>query len=277
LRGRGITAEDGPVAEFEHEGWTLAYEDRGAGPPVLLIHGLLMDHTMFDPQVEALSDRWRFITPDVRSHGGSGHRAEPYTQWDLMEDQVALLDHLDIERAVWGGLSLGGFQALRAGLRHPQRVAGLVLIDTQSGPEDPTGAPMYEAAAQVAAFAGWNNDLVGMAVMFLFGESASQELKDHWTERWMALPTFDAQEAMHAVTRRDDITARLGEVTAPAVVIHGEEDIAIEMERAEELAAGLPDVVEFVRVPRAGHSSTLENPDVVTAAIERFLQKVYAA
>jgi pimeloyl-ACP methyl ester carboxylesterase len=262
------------MPEFEHDGWTLAHEDRGEGPPVLLIHGLLMDHTMFDAQVEALSDRWRFVTPDFRGHGGSQHRAEGYTQWDMMEDQVALLGHLGIDRAVWGGVSAGGFQSLRAALRHPDRVAGLVLIDTQAGPEDPNRAPLYEASAQVAVADGWNEDLLGTAAMFMLGASASDELKRHWIGRWMAQPTFDAVEVMHAVTRRDDITDCLGEIEAPAVVIHGEEDVAIEMEKAEGLADGLPNLVEMVRVPGAGHSSTVENPDAVTEAIERFLQKV---
>ena len=263
------------MTEFEHDGWTLAYQDRGEGPPVLLIHGLLMDHTMFDPQVDALSDRWRFVTPDFRGHGGSEHRAAEYTQWDMMEDWIALLDRLGIERAVWGGVSAGGFQSLRAALRHPERVAGLVLIDTQAGPEDPNRAPLYEASAQVGASDGWNEDLLGTATMFMLGASAGDELKRHWVDRWMAQPTFDAVEVMHAVTRREDISERLREITAPAVVIHGEEDVAIEMEKAEELAEGLPNLVEMVRVPAAGHSSTVENPDAVTEAVERFLQKVF--
>jgi 3-oxoadipate enol-lactonase len=275
--GRTRTEETSKMPQFERDGWTLAYEDRGEGPPVLLIHGLLMDHTMFDPQVEALSDRYRFMTPDCRAHGASEHRAKEYTQWDMMEDQAALLDHLEVERAVWGGVSMGGFQSLRAALRHPERVAGLILIDTQAGPEDPSRAPLYEASAQVAAAEGWNEDLLGTATMFMLGESASDELKRHWIDRWMAQPTFDAVQVMHAVSRRDDITGRLGEIEAPAVVIHGDADVAIEMEKAEALAEGLPNLVELVRIPRAGHSSTVENPEAVTAAIEPFLQRVLPA
>jgi pimeloyl-ACP methyl ester carboxylesterase len=265
------------MAEFEHDGWTLAYQDRGQGPAVLLIHGLLMDRSMFDAQVEALSDRYRFVTPDVRGHGESEHRAEDRTQWDMMDDHVALLDHLGVERAVWGGVSQGGFQSLRAALRHPERVSGLILIDTQAGPEDPNRAPLYEASAEVAVADGWNEDLLGTATLFLFGASASEELKRRWIERWMAQPTFDGVQVIHTATRRDDITGRLGEIEAPAIVIHGEEDVAIEMEKAEELARGLPNLVEMVRIPAAGHSSTVENSDAVTEAMERFLQKVSPA
>jgi pimeloyl-ACP methyl ester carboxylesterase len=91
------------MPEFDRDGWKLFYEDTGGdGPPLILVHGLLMDRTMFEPQVEALADRHRIVTPDLRGHGNSGHREEEFTQWDMMEDHVALLDALGIERAVWG-------------------------------------------------------------------------------------------------------------------------------------------------------------------------------
>jgi pimeloyl-ACP methyl ester carboxylesterase len=265
------------MSEFERDGWTLFYEDVGEGPPILLVHGLLMDHTMFDPQVDALKDRHRLITPDLRGHGASSHRAEDHTQWDLMEDHVALLDQLGIDRAVWGGVSQGGFQSLRAALRHPDRVAGLILIDTQAGPEDENKAPMYEAFADVVATEGWNDEILQTATISMFGSSASDDLKRHWIERWRSEETSDAPQTMRAVTRREDITDRLSEIEQPAVVIHGEEDVSIEMHRADALANGLPNLVEFVTVPRAGHSSTIEQPQAVTDAIERFLQKVYPA
>jgi pimeloyl-ACP methyl ester carboxylesterase len=266
------------MPEFDRDGWTLFYEDTGGeGSPVLLIHGLLMDHSMFDAQVGALRDRYRLITPDLRAHGRSEHRVEEYTQWDLMEDNMALLDSLGVERAMWGGVSQGGFQSLRAALRHPDRVAGLVLIDTQAGDEDQNKAPMYEAFAEVVATDGWNEHILENSCISMFGTSASEELKQHWKDRWAAQETEDARQVLRSVTRREDITDRLGEVEQPSIVIHGEEDAAIEMERAEQLASGLPNLIELVRVPRAGHSSTVEQPELLTEAIDRFLQKVYPA
>jgi len=259
------------VTEFEHDGWRLAYDDRGEGQAVLLAHGLLFDATQFEPQVDALADRFRFVTPDLRAHGRSEHRRAAYDQWDLMEDHVALLDHLGIEQAVWGGVSQGGFQALRAALKHPDRVAGLVLIDSQAGPENENHAPMFEASAQVAAEFGWNEELLGIASTFLFGESAGDDLKRHWIERWMRQETFDAIELMHAVTRRDDVTDRLSEIDVPAVVIHGEEDVAIEMDLARTMAEGLG--AELVPIAGAGHSSPIERPDLVTPVLESFLQR----
>src|SRR6266542_4396603 len=194
-----------------------------------------------------------------------------------MEDDVALLDHLGIERAVWGGVSQGGFQSLRAALRHPDRVSGLVLIETQAGFEDENRAPMYEAFAEVVATQGWTDHILENACISMFGESTGDDLKRHWMDRWRAQETDDARQSLWAVTRREDITDRLGEIEQPAVVIHGEEDAAIDMDRAERLANGLGNLVEFVTVPKAGHSSTVEQPEAVTEAVERFLQKVSPA
>jgi 3-oxoadipate enol-lactonase len=266
------------MAEFERDGWRLSYTDTGGeGAAVLLLHGLLFDRTMFDPQVGALRDRYRFITPDSRGHGESDHLAKDFTQWDVMEDHVALLDHLGIERAVWGGVSQGGFQSLRAALRHPDRVSALVLIETQAGAEDEFKAQMYEAFAEVVATQGWTEDILQSVPPIMFGESAPEDLKQFWVERWRAEDTTAARQTLWAVSRREDITDRLEEIEQPAIVIHGEEDAAIDMERAERLAAGLPNLVELVKVPRAGHSSTIEQPEPVTAAVERFLEKVSPA
>ena len=263
------------MPEFEHDDWRLAYSERGEGPAVILIHGLLFDGTQFEPQVEALSDRYRMIMPDLRAHGQSEHRRAEYDQWDLMEDHVALLDHLGIERAVWGGVSQGGFQSLRAALKHPELVAGLILIDSQAGPEDENRAPMFEASAQVAAESGWNDDLLGIATTFLFGASCGEDLKQHWIDRWKQQDTSDSVELMQAVTRRHAIVDRLGEISAPALVIHGQEDMAIEIEKAQTMADGLGGEVEFVSVPAAGHSSPIEQPGAVTPAIEAFLERVW--
>ena len=262
------------MAEFEHDGWRLYYEDSGDGPPVLLIHGLLFDASQFAPQMQSLADRYRLITPDVRNHGRSEFRATEYTLWDLMEDQTALLDHLGIDGAIWGGVSTGGFLSLRAALKYPERVAGLILIDTQAGPESEDMAPIYETAAATVVESGWNEDILGLATGILFGASTADELKAEWVEKWMTWPQHSARELIAVVTGRDDITDRLSEIDAPAIVIHGEEDVAIPMERAEQLADGLTNVVEFFRVPKGGHTSTLEQPDLVTAAVERFLEKV---
>src|ERR1700735_2611987 len=129
-----------PFAEVN--GQRLYYEDTGGdGPVIAFSHGLFMDETMFDPQVAALRSRYRCIAWDERGHGQTGDATEPFTYWDSADDLAALLESLGVERAVLAGMSQGGFLSLRAALTHPGVVRGLILIDTQAGPENPDLLP----------------------------------------------------------------------------------------------------------------------------------------
>jgi len=117
-------------------GIEVSYTDSGgAGPVVVLSHGFLMNQSMFDAQVAALAPEYRVITWDERGHGGTAAPG-PFSYWDSARDALALLDHLGIERAVLGGMSQGGFLSLRAALLAPERVSGLILIDSQAGTEE---------------------------------------------------------------------------------------------------------------------------------------------
>jgi pimeloyl-ACP methyl ester carboxylesterase len=256
-------------------GYNIAYEEFGSGPAIVLIHGLFMDRALWDHQVAALKDRYRVITPDLRNHGESEQKEEDHTEWDLMEDHLALLDHLGIDKAMFGGQSQGGFQSLRAAIKHPDRVAGLILIDTQAEAEDPGVIPIYESMLDVYLETGWNDILLESAAAMLMGGETPPDVKAFWIDRWSNGFKVGAKQAMAAVNHRDDIADRLSEISAPALVLHGEIDAAISMERAERMAEGLPNLVEFVKLPHAGHASPVETPEAVTEAIERFLAKVY--
>jgi pimeloyl-ACP methyl ester carboxylesterase len=189
-----------------------------------------------------------------------------------MEDQIALLDALGIERAVWVGASVGGPIALRAALRHPDRVSGLVLIATQAGSEHPARLPMYETFGEQVATAGWTEDALRGTAFVNFGPNAPAALTERWIEHWRAQPVDDIREIMHSLTRRESLLDRLGEVRAPAWVAYGEEDgAALQRDEVEQMVAGLPNMIEFVMIPGAGHTPTLQQPDAVTALISRAL------
>ena len=129
------------MATASVNGITVSYTDSGGdGPVVVLSHGYLMDSSMFEPQVAALAPEYRVITWDERGHGGT-RATGPFSYWDSASDLLALLDHLGIGQAVLGGMSQGGFISLRAALKAPERVRGLILIDSQAGLEDPAAVP----------------------------------------------------------------------------------------------------------------------------------------
>ncbi len=249
-------------------GQRLYFEDSGGdGPPVILSHGFLMDHEMFAPQVAALSPAYRVITWDERGFGETEYDGEAFTYWDSAADCLGVLDHLGIERAVVGGMSQGGFLSLRAALTAPERVRALVLLDTQAGTEDAATVPGYEAMRDTWLAAGPVDELVDAVAAIIIDDAAESP---RWTAKWKQQPNDYIQQPFATLVGRDDITDRLAEITCPALVVHGTEDTAISMERAEELAAGLSGCTGVVAVGGA-HAANLTNPEPVNGAILAFL------
>jgi 3-oxoadipate enol-lactonase len=260
------------VAFADVNGQRLAYEDSGgSGPAVLFSHGVLMDRTMFDAQVDALAPDYRCIRWDARGHGASARPAAPFPYWDAADDAIGILDHLGVDRAVLVGMSQGGFTSLRAALRHPRRVVALGLIDTQAGGEDQAVMVGYMAAAEIVDAHGFIDDVANFAAAVILGSDAA--VNAHWIARWRADRPGPARLLMEVLGAREDITPRLGEIGCPAVVIHGTADAAIPIELAETLAAGLPRCDGLVRVQDAGHASNVTHPAAVNEALRAFLAR----
>ena len=261
-----------PFAEVN--GQRLRYEDSGGdGPAVILSHGLLMDREMFAPQVEALGGEFRVITWDERGFGKTEFDGEPFTYWDSARDCLGLLDHLGIERAVLGGMSQGGFLSLRAALLAPERVRGLVLIDTQAGVEDPERLPAYRQMQAMWLEAGPVDDLAHAIADLIIGEPTLNEV---WIAKWRKLPRESLGEPGECLFTRDDISDRLAEITCPAIVFHGTADRSIEIERAQELCRGLPGCTGVVPIEGAPHASNLTHPQQLNPPLLGFLRDLRA-
>ncbi len=253
-------------------GQNIRYEDSGGdGAPVILAHGFLMDREMFAPQVEALSPEFRVVTWDERGFGETEFDGQPFTYWDSARDCLGLLDHLGIDRAVVGGMSQGGFLSLRAALLALERVRALVLIDTQSGPEDAERLPAYRQMQQTWLQVGPVDDLAGVIANLIVGDP---ELSRVWIAKWKKLPIENMRAPGDCLLDREDITDRLGEITCPAIVFHGTADQSIEMELAEELCRGLSGCVGVVRIEGAPHASNLTHPEQVNAPLLEFLRSL---
>ncbi len=247
----------------------IFYEDSGgSGPAVILSHGFLMDHTMFDPQVAELRSTHRVITWDERGFGGTRATGD-FTYWDSARDALALLDHLGIKSAIFAGMSQGGFLSLRAALTAPDRVRGLILIDTQAGTEEPANVDGYEQlhAAWLAHGAAAVQD--GIAGIILgAGEWQS------WFDKWAVLPSEQFTYAFHCLMGRDDVTNRLGEITAPTLIVHGDADAAIPVSKAETLRDLIAGPTELVVVPGGTHATNLTHPVPTNAAIRAFVDRL---
>lgn len=257
-----------PYAEVN--GQRLRYEDSGGdGPPVMLSHGFLMDREMFAPQVEALSPEFRVITWDQRGFGETGFDRRPFTYWDSARDAFGLLDHLGLDQAVLGGMSQGGFLSLRAALLSPERVRALVLIDTQSGVEDPERLPAYRQMSETWLQVGPVDDLMNAVASLIIGDPVVNET---WIAKWRELPRENIGPTSDCLFDRDDITDRVGEITCPAISFHGTADASIEIEKGEQLCRALTGCRGLVRVEGAPHAANLTHPDAVNGPLLEFLR-----
>lgn len=250
----------------------IRFEDSGgSGQPLILSHGFLMDREMFAPQVDALAPEFRVITWDERGFGETDFDGQPFTYWDSARDCLGLLDHLGIEQAVLGGMSQGGFLSLRAALLAPERVRALVLIDTQSGTEDPDRLPAYRQMQQTWLDVGPVDELAQTIANLIIG---NPELNERWIAKWRKLPRETLRAPGDTLLDRDDITDRLGEVTCPAIVFHGTADMSIEIDKAQALCRALSGCTGVVRVEGAPHASNLTHPEQVNGPLLEFLRSV---
>ena len=254
-------------------GIQISYADSGGeGPAVVLSHGFLMDASMFDAQVAALAPEYRVITWDQRGHGGTPAPG-PFSYWDSARDVLALLGHLGIERAVLGGMSQGGFLSLRAAMLAPQRVRGLILIDSQAGTEVEASRPGYEQLHQT-----WLDEGPGPVQEIVAAIILGPGQWDGWYAKWAEQYAQWAPDNLGQLTwpfrclmDRDDITGRLGDIGCPALIVHGGEDAAIPLARAEEMRNGLPGPATFTVIGGAPHASNVTHPGAVNAEILDFL------
>ena len=256
-----------PIARVN--GQSIYFEDTGgSGYPLIFSHGLLMDHAMFIPQIQALSGRYRCIAWDERGHGQTNDAAEPFSYYDSAADLAALLAHLGVRQAVLVGMSQGGYLSLRAALQYPQIVSGLILIDTQAQPEDPAKLPGYLQMVEAWIQQGLSDETASIIEHIILGDGFADAAL--WKAKWKEFRAGNLQQIFNTLGTRDDISGRLSEIKAPALVLHGECDTAIETERAADMTKRLQNA-QLVIVPGAGHAANLTHPALVNPHIERFL------
>jgi pimeloyl-ACP methyl ester carboxylesterase len=265
-----------PATElYRHRTETVSV-DRGDGPPVVFSHGTLMDWTMFQPQLDALAPDYRTIAYQNRAR--TDRWQGPYDLDDLADDCRTLVDAKGIDSCVLAGMSMGGFMALRYALSYPDTLDGIVLIDSMATPHEEAEQETYQQWIDTTKDAGDVPDQMADIVgNMLFGETSNEERTDlvnHWKNRWQTYPGTAIYDEVMSWLYRDGVADRLDEIDVPVLVLHGEEDVSIEPERAEAMLDDLPDA-RMETIPEAGHSSNLENPGPANDALRSFLADVY--
>jgi 3-oxoadipate enol-lactonase len=258
-------------------GAQLYYEEHGAGDDTLFFsHGLLWSGEMFREQVAALKGRYRVITFDHRGQGRSERTRERLDMDSLAEDAAELIRQLAPQKPVhFAGLSMGGFVAMRLASRHPQLLKSCILLETSADPEPEEVKAKYRQLTWVVRFLG-TRPVVSKVMPIMFGQSflkdeSRAEPRREWKGRLLALDR-DIHRAVTAVTSRSSVYEELQNIRCPTLVIVGEEDVATVPAKAERIHQAIAGS-ELVRIPRAGHTSTIEAPEEVTRAILDFLTR----
>ncbi|SNB46671.1 alpha/beta fold hydrolase [Geobacter sp. DSM 9736] len=257
-------------------GITMEFEMGGSGTPVLLVHGFPLNRQMWQPQMKALiAAGYRVICPDLRGFGGSEASGGETGISQFADDLVGLLDHLQIERAVIGGMSMGGYVLLDLLERHPSRCSAACFIVTRSGADDDAGKARRLALAQEAdkfgpqvvanAFAG---------ILFAPGaEDRHPELTAEVYSWMVATSTSGLTGGLLAMRERKDYTPLVPMLRIPCLVIGAEQDRAIPPENSRQLASKIPDCTSCI-IPEAGHLANLEQPDAFNACLLGFLDRL---
>lgn len=255
-----------PIATV-NEGQRLHYVDHGGdGPPVVLLHAFLMDHEMFAPQVRDLGQSFRLVAVDERGHGGTTAEG-PFDYWDVARDVLGLLDLLGIERAAVVGTSQGGFIGMRMALLARERVPALAVMGTSAAAQDPQIADAYRQLGQAWATAGPGPQVIDTIADICLGDMPAQD----WKDKWRQVPASVVVRNIDTLVDRDDLLARLGELSCPTLVLHGSTDGAYPVSHAEDIVRAVPGARPLVLVEGGAHFLSLTHAAAVNPALREFL------
>ena len=251
----------------------LHVREAGAGRPVVLLHAFPLSSAMWLEQRNVLGGTCRVITPDLRGFGGSPLGDDEPSLDAVADDVAAMLDGLDLERVVLGGLSMGGYAAMAFLRRHPGRVAALVLADTKASADGADAAANRERIAARLLADDSSEVLVEDVLPSLLGSTTTSD-RPMVAGRVRALveaaPPAAAAWAQRAMAARPDSLATLRAADVPALVLRGDEDALSSQADTDAMVEALPQG-RLAVLPGAGHLSAVETPGPFAAALSAFL------
>ena len=249
------------MATLDRDGVEIYYDVQGQGPAVLLTHGYSATSQMWRPQLDALAAEHTIITWGMRGHGRSASPAdgEAYSETLTTADMAALLHHLDIETAVIGGLSLGGYMSLAFNLDFPEMVRALLIIDTGPGFKNDKAREGWNTYARRTADDIEKNGLAAFA-----DRSEEQATAQHDDLAGLV------HAGRHMLTQSSPrVIESLPHINVPSLVIVGANDEPF-LAASDYMAAKIPGAGKLV-IPDAGHAANMDQPEVFNTAVVGFL------
>ncbi len=253
----------------------IFYESFGSGPTLVLLHGFPLDRTIWRPQAEKLSKKYRVITPDLRGHGLSEAPEGVYTMDLYASDLKAVLDSIGVRAVVLGGLSMGGYVAFAFYRLFKERVHGLILVDTKAEADSPEARARREEQA-LSVLKNGSGEIAGQLIGRMFTEktlTVNPVLAERVRRMMENTSPVGIAGALRGMAERRDSTQLLASIKVPTLVIVGEEDPITPVSDARRMVGMIPGS-ELVVVPGAAHLTSLEKPDEVSRAVRRLLERI---
>ena len=256
----------------EVDGRRQRYLEGGSGWPLLLLHAFPLTADLWRPQLVRAARGWRFLAPDLRGFG-PGVPPISASMDEMAADVEAFLDALEIEKAVIGGLSMGGYVTMALYRRAPSRFTGMLLANTRPGPDSQEGRAARDQMIALVRAEG-PRAVADQMLPKLLG-TTSQRARPQLATLVRRLIESNSPDgiaaAIEGLRDRPESLPTLQSVAVPAMVITGEEDAIIPVSESEAMAGAIARS-QLVILPAAGHLSSLEVPDDFSEALGTFLQ-----
>ena len=248
-------------------GIEIAYVRRGQGEPLVLIHGYPLDHTTWDEVAPLLENDFDLIIPDLRGFGQSDVMEADDSIIEFASDIKGLLDRFKIEKAFLAGHSMGGYVALAFAREYPDSVSGLALISSQAAADSPEIKEGRRVTANQVLDEGAKIVVESMTPKL----SADARVQSFMRELMSKQRPLGIYSALTSMAERPDSTDLLQTFKFPVVIVHGDADALIPVERGREMKAALPSA-HYVELPGLGHMPMMENPQAVADALKFFVK-----
>ena len=256
----------------------IGYDVLGSGPPIVLLHPFPSHHEFWLPSAKALTSRYQLILPDLRGHGDSGVGEGPATMDKHASDLARVLDHAEIGRAPFAGVSIGGYVLFEFWRRYRGRVAALALCNTKAPADSPEAKAVRLQAAADVLERGTEPFFEGM-VAKLLGRTTREsrpDLADGALRMMRKMSAGNVAQVQRGMAERPDSVPDLKTIDVPALLVTGDEDVLTGPPEAELMRQNIPDS-EMKIIRRAGHYSPWEQPAEVGQLLRKFFDSVYSA